>query len=184
MMAWLDSNYDSNPVNTYLGIDINEGVTDVDWFALGVGEIKYLGVEAFDGSIDGGEELISYSFVPVPDIKANGSDGPLQIVFGTPLQVDVSLSAKDDVGQAADWWLVAEAPDGRYWYDISGSWVKSAVPIPTYDGPLFDLASMEVLNSSNLPVGSYRINFGVDSSANGTLDFDVLFVDTVDVTIQ
>ena len=122
--------------------------------------------------------------VPVPDIKANGSDGPLQIALGTPLQVDVSLASNDATGQAADWWLVIEAPNGRYWYDLSGSWVKSVSPIPTYGGALFDITSMTVLNSSNLPVGSYRIYFGVDTNANGVLDFDVLSVDTIDVTVQ
>ena len=129
-------------------------------------------------------DIVPASEDPEPDIKVNSSDGPLHIASGTPLQVDVSLNASGAVGQTADWWLVAEAPDGRYWYDISGSWVKSAVPIPTYTGALFDLASREVLNSSNLPVGSYSIHFGVDTNANGTLDFDVLFVDTVDMTIQ
>ena len=127
----------------------------------------------------------SISFeIPVPDIKANDSDGPLLIAIGTPLQVDVSLVSNDATGQAADWWLVTEAPDGRYWYDLSGSWVKSVSPIPTYGGALFDITSMTVLNSSNLPIGSYRFYFGVDTNANGVLDIDVLFVDTVDVTIQ
>jgi hypothetical protein len=121
---------------------------------------------------------------PEPDIKANDSDGPLLITFGAPLQVDVSLVSNDATGQAADWWLVAEAPDGRYWYDLGGSWVKSALPIPTHAGALFDVTSMTVLNSSNLPIGSYLIHFGVDTNANGVLDFDVLSVDTVDVTIQ
>jgi hypothetical protein len=123
---------------------------------------------------------------PVPDVKANGSDGPLLIAFGTPLQVDVSLQSNDATGQAADWWLVAEAPGGWFWYDLSGSWVESPLesPIPTYGGALFDVTSMTVLNSSNLPIGSYRIYFGVDTNANGVLDFDVLFADTVDVDIQ
>ena len=141
----------------------------------------------------GGGELVfdvtgfsTYSSIgdPVPDVKANGSDGPLQIAFGSPLQVDISLESHDAAGQAADWWLVAEAPDGRYWYDLSGSWVKSASPIPTYGGTLFDIASRTVLESSNLPIGSYRIDFGVDTNANGVLDFDALFVDSVDVDIQ
>ena len=69
-MTWLDSNFDSNPVNTLLGIDpsINEGVTDVNWFALGIGEIQGLGVGALDGSLDADWDLISYSVsnVPVP----------------------------------------------------------------------------------------------------------------------
>ena len=122
--------------------------------------------------------------IPVPGIKANNSDGPLQIAFGTLLQVDVSLVSNGATGQTADWWLVIEAPDGRYWYDLSGSWVKSASPIPTYGGALFDITSMTVLNSINLPIGSYRIYFGVDTNANGILDSDVLFSDTVDVNIQ
>ena len=143
-------------------------------------------------SFTGGELIFdvtgftTYSSIsnPVPDITANGSGGPLLIPFGTPLQVDVSLASNDATGQAADWWLVIEAPDGRYWYDLNGSWVKSVSPIPTYGGALFDITSMTVLNSSNLPIESYRIYFGVDTNANGVLDFDVLFVDTVDVTIQ
>ena len=57
-------------------------------------------------------------------------------------------------------------------------------PIPTYGGALFDIASMTVLDSSNLPIGGYRMYFGVDTNADGALDLDVLFVDTVDVTIQ
>lgn len=121
---------------------------------------------------------------PVPDIRANDSEGPLQIAFSSPLQVDVSLASNDATSQAADWWLVTEAPDGRYWYDLSGNWVKSATPISTYGGDLFDITSMTVLSSSNLPVGSYRISFGVDTNANGVLDLDVLIVDTVAVTIQ
>lgn len=69
-MAWLDSNFPTpNSMNTTLGLtSINMGVTDVNWFAFGVGEIKFLGVDASDGSIDGGFELINYSVsnVPVP----------------------------------------------------------------------------------------------------------------------
>lgn len=69
-MTWLDSQFDANPVNTLLGIDpsINEGVTDVNWFALGIGEIQGLGVAALDGSLDADWDLISYSVsnVPIP----------------------------------------------------------------------------------------------------------------------
>jgi len=57
-------------MNTFLGVDpaINAGVTEVNWFALGVGEIKQWGVAATDGSIDGGYELVKYSVsnIPVP----------------------------------------------------------------------------------------------------------------------
>jgi len=68
MMAYLDSNYIANSVNTLLGIDpsIDEGVTDVTWLALGVGEIGGIGVMAESGGLDAAWELISYSVVPVP----------------------------------------------------------------------------------------------------------------------
>ena len=68
MMAWLDNNYVANSVNTYLGIDpsIDEGVTDVTWYALGIGEIGGIGVMAESGELDAAWELISYSVVPVP----------------------------------------------------------------------------------------------------------------------
>jgi hypothetical protein len=62
-MAWLDSNFAANSMNIALGIDpsINEGVTDVNWYAPGVGEIKGLGVGALDGSLDADWDLISYA---------------------------------------------------------------------------------------------------------------------------
>ena len=68
MMAYLDSDYVANSVNTLLGIDpsIDEGVTDVTWLALGVGEIGGIGVMAESGGLDAAWELISYSVVPVP----------------------------------------------------------------------------------------------------------------------
>ena len=84
----------------------------------------------------------------------------------------------------ADWWLLAEAPDGLYWYTLSGGWVKSPIPVQAYGGALFDLSPMTVLDMSNLPTGNYSFNFGVDTNANGSLDLDALFVDAVGVTIQ
>lgn len=68
-MAFLDDNFSANTINVDLGIDpaLDYGVTDVNWFDIGVGEIKYLGVMAENGGIDGGYELVSYSsVVPIP----------------------------------------------------------------------------------------------------------------------
>lgn len=62
-MAWLDCNFTANTMNAVLGIDaaIDQGVTDVDWLAIGVGSVKYMGVMAENGLIDGGYDLTSYS---------------------------------------------------------------------------------------------------------------------------
>jgi hypothetical protein len=66
----LDANFVPNSYNDdpRLGIDSNIvtiGVTDVTWHVAGVGEIKFEGVAANTGSIDGGYELTGYT-VPIP----------------------------------------------------------------------------------------------------------------------
>lgn len=52
-MTVFDSDFTANPINDLLGIDslIDECVTDVYWFALGVGQIKFTGVDVLDGSV-------------------------------------------------------------------------------------------------------------------------------------
>ena len=66
----LDANFLPNSYNDdpRLGIDptiVTIGVTDVTWHVAGVGEIKFEGVAASTGEIDGGFELTGYT-VPVP----------------------------------------------------------------------------------------------------------------------
>jgi len=66
----LDEDFSPNSYNDdpRLGIDsgiVTIGVTDVTWHVAGIGEIKFEGVDAGTGSIDGGFELTGYT-VPVP----------------------------------------------------------------------------------------------------------------------
>jgi hypothetical protein len=142
--------------------------------------------------VDGFTTYSSIEFIPeippVLDIKANDSDGPLVIAVGTPLKLDVSLESNDAAGKAADWWVARKSPGKKwFWYvHASKSWVESPLdsPIPAHQGNLFDIASFTVFNASNLPIGSFRIYFAVDTNANGVLDYDALFFDRVDVNIQ
>lgn len=63
-VAWLDSNFPANIMNTALGLNAitASGVTDVDYYARDVGHIKFYGVAASTGANDGsGFELISYN---------------------------------------------------------------------------------------------------------------------------
>ena len=122
--------------------------------------------------------------LPVPDIKANGSDGLVSVSHGTPVSIAISLDPGDHAGQNADWWVVESAADGWYYYDVvGGSW--SFVPglSVTYQGGLFNFASFEVLNTSGLPVGTYTFYFGVDMNMNGSLDFSQLYCDYVVVNV-
>jgi hypothetical protein len=117
----------------------------------------------------------------VPNIKANGSDGPVTVTQSDPLSVTVELNAAGN-SDDADWWVLADTPFGWYRYDVGGdTWVPGQAV--THQGPLFDLSSYEVLNMSGLPVGSYIFYFGVDTIMNGSIDMGVIYYDSVDVNI-
>lgn len=68
--VWLDGNpiYSPNLANTQLGLpsSVTAAVTDINFFARGVGEVAYLGIDAGTGLNDGfGYELVATT-VPVP----------------------------------------------------------------------------------------------------------------------
>jgi murein tripeptide amidase MpaA len=131
--------------------------------------------------------LINWTQLPEtlsPDIKANGSDGPITIPQGTYLNVTIALDLGSYTGVEADWWVAAASPFGRYWYTLDRGWVRSDDPIRVYGGTLFNLSPYDVLNSTGLPTGKYAFYFGVDLLSDGSLDYGQLYYDRVDVTIE
>lgn len=121
---------------------------------------------------------------PTPDIKANGSDTPIDITSSDNLSVTVELNAGSYDGDQADWWVVADTLFGWYHYDTGrGSWMPGFVV--TYQGPLFDLTPpFEVLNITGLPPWTYTFYFGVDMIMNGSLDMDHIYYDNVEVNVE
>lgn len=117
----------------------------------------------------------------IPDIKANGSDGPISISTSDTLSVTIELQAGDWSGEDGDWWVLAITPYGWYYYHLSTYWLPGI--FVTYQGPLGDVAPYEVLNYAGLPMGSYIFYFGVDTIMNGFIDVEPLYYDSVDVTI-
>jgi hypothetical protein len=118
---------------------------------------------------------------PVPDIKANNSDGSVKVPASDLLSVTVELDAGIRAGDSADWWVLADTPFGWYYDNLSSGWQQGMAPI--YQGPLFDLPPYEVLNISGLPQGLYKFYFGVDMLMNASLDIGSLYYDSVDVEI-
>ena len=59
---------------------------------------------------------------PLPDIKANGSDGPQTISQGDNLTVTVALDPGGHDGKNADWWVAATSLFGLYWYTSDSGW--------------------------------------------------------------
>jgi len=50
--------------------------------------------------------------------------------------------------------------------------------LPTHQGPLFNLGTTQLLNSSDLQVGVYIFYFGVDLNMNGLLDMSSIYYDS------
>ena len=121
---------------------------------------------------------------PVPDMQANGSDGPVTISQGDLLTVTASLDPGIQDGEDADWWVAATSPLGLYWFTLDSGWVRSDTPIRAYGGPLFTLFPYTILEMSTLPIGGYTFYFVVDMTMNGILDFSQLYHDGVEVNIE
>jgi len=127
--------------------------------------------------------LAASGTTPIPDIKANGQEGPISVSSGTPVSITVRLNPGSYAGQNADWWVAESAPDGLFYYfDLSsGSMVQGL--LPTYQGPLFSLASTQLLNRSDLTVGTHTFYFGVDLNMNGLLDMNSIYYDSVIINV-
>jgi len=134
--------------------------------------------------IDMGADEYQGSVSNPPDIKANGQDGPITISSNSPVSIILSLNPDNLYGQNADWWVVESAPDGNYYYfDLNtGSMVQGL--LPTHQGPLFNLATTQLLNSSNMTVGTHTFYFAVDMNMNGSLDMNSIYYDSVNVIVQ
>ena len=159
--------YDYDPANENPDTIVNENQTN--------GNESWYAVEQ--------EVVIGGAIDPVPDIKANGSDGPVYLAPNDNLSITVGLNPASHPGENADWWVVADTPFGWYYYNVSGGyWIPGF--FVTYQGPLFDLTPVEVLNITGLPVGTYTFYFGVDMVMNGSLDYDELYYDSVVVNIE
>jgi len=143
-----------------------------------------------NGIVDIGADEYTAVTPPLPDIKANGSDGPVNLVHGDGLSVTVALDPGSMAGNNADWWVVVNTPLGWYHYDaLFDLWLPSIAV--SYQGPLFTLSPYEVLNTTAgpqilintqaLPSGTYRFYFGVDMNMDGAINLG--YYDSVEVNI-
>lgn len=105
------------------------------------------------------------NYDPVPDVRVNGSNGPVTIPQGDNLTVTITLNPGSNSGENADWWVVINTPfpppNDWYHYDLISGWMPGLNY--TFQSSLFNLTPpFEVLNVTGLPVGAYTFYFGVD----------------------
>ncbi len=152
-----------------------EGTTDIDILEAGWQYVDEEKVVVYGAIAD--------SNPPVPDIKANGQDGPITVSAGDAVSITVGLNAGSRSGQKADWWVYTYATsilNNFYSYVYATGWFGGV--IPCVQTPLFDVSpSFEVFNGS-LAAGSYVLYFGVDNNADGLPD--LTWLDTVKVEVQ
>lgn len=144
---------------------------------------------------------------PLPDIKANGSDGPITIPPTGPLTVTVSLNPGGMDGTPAEWWAAATTPFGAHWYAQGQGWVRSDTPLRGYVGPLINLPPTTILNiggglpsptptdslfpsraltanpNAGLPPGAYTFYFAVDTTIDG-IPKEPIYVDSAEVRVK
>jgi hypothetical protein len=136
-------------------------------------------VNAYSGDSDAFVAKITPQ--PIPDIRANGSDGPITITQSDTLQIRVSLNTYGSTDNA-DFWLAYKTASGWYHYNkVTKSWDPGLGV--THQGALFDLNNKKVFQSSGLSPGTYRFYFGVDLNMNGIVTKSCLYYDLVKVTV-
>ncbi len=124
---------------------------------------------------------------PMPQIQANGSDGPITITPTDALSIKVQLTNAHP--QNVDWWMVAKSPSGDWHYYVHPhQWIVAGPSLANvsfaHQGPVFNLNPFQVLSATNLQPGTHRFYFGVDLNMNGLLDMDQVYYDSVEVNVQ
>ncbi len=177
--TWLGNIPVSPPYNSFVGFPNQNKIGD--YYTLISDET---GADVAYAATFNGEQDVYYLRVfpaePVPDIKGNGSDGPITISSSQNLRLTVQLDAGGS-SDNADWWVLGDTPFGWYYYNLTLGWLPGI--FVTFQGPLFDLSPFEVLDMT-LPEGSYKFYFGVDMVVNGSVDLGQIYYDSVDVTVQ
>ncbi len=123
-----------------------------------------------------------------PDIKLNGMDDLATLASTDTLTATIQMDAGDQMGEPADWWIVAQTPMGWYYYEYPDGWNLGGDDMadlkPAYQGALFNLTDpMAVLRVSGLPVGNYVFYFGIDTTVNGVMDEGSLVYDQVTLQV-
>ena len=112
-----------------------------------------------------------------PTIRANGVTNEVTVSSPDTLSVTVEMNAGDAAGVEADWWIIACAPSAGAWFYLNNAmqWTpffadNLATCQPAYQGALFNLAPVTVLDGWTLPQGSYLFLFAVDQM-DGILNY-------------
>lgn len=112
----------------------------------------------------------------VADISVNGSDGPVTVLQGDNVNVQVSLAAGILTGEAAELWVKVFVHD-------AASGIFTPINLFEQQTPLTDIAPVTLINST-LSEGIYIFYFGADLVQNGQMDMESMYYDAVVVHVR
>jgi hypothetical protein len=143
-----------------------------------------------DGVSDFSAGDSGYALPLGPAITANGASGAITVAYPEPVTIAVAMNADIYAGVEVDWWVVAFAHSGEWYYlNNAMQWAlfsgDLAFCLPVYRGALFNLSATTVLDRYQLPRGTYDFWFAVDYPMDGILDVNgqILF-EKVTVGVQ
>lgn len=129
-------------------------------------------------------DYLDYSGTPVhpsPDVQINGTDGPLTVQAGTPLDVTLALEANTYAGQPAAEFVVALRPNApMLWFRGALGWLPSAAPTAFRNGPLVSAGAASIMTSSAVPPGTYQLYYAILPTSG----VDDLRADSVLLSVQ
>jgi glucose/arabinose dehydrogenase len=114
----------------------------------------------------------------MPDVKANGLDGPVEVNALETVSVTVNLGPAGMLNQTAEWWLAAETAQGFFYYVYPSGWQTAFQP--AFVGLVGPVTSYEVYKGVLLP-GRYTIYFALDPIVDDTPQVTWLDAVVVDV---
>lgn len=121
---------------------------------------------------------------PVPDVKVNDKDGPLELAYGEPVDISFAFARMgSNDSQLSDVWIRLTFPDHTtYWMVAGQGWVKSPEPQLFFSLLLRDFPLPFPLAFPSLPSGNYDIFFALDDNADGL--FNGTWSDSVQFTVK
>jgi hypothetical protein len=76
-------------------------------------------------------------------------------------------------------------PFGWFHYNVTGgAWNWLPGLSVTYQGPLFSIPGTGILSLPQSIPGTYVFYFGIDMAVSGSIDFDRLYYDSVQVDVK
>jgi hypothetical protein len=124
-----------------------------------------------------------FAQTPIPDIKVNGSDGPITLSQCDTLTLTIALD-NNGITDNADWWLWWQTPSGTYYFYTFEGWTDAWQPF--WQRPLYYLDLWNIILNmplSGVQPGTHTFYFGIDTVMDGNLTWDSYYSDSVVVNI-